>query len=83
MPHGICVCMAVGGWLMCCEAVPCLQESKGWKEGKALLHSKGAFPCYEEGVSLHQRRRFLVSRKCLRQLERIPQSRDRRPRLSA
>ena len=53
MPHGIGVCLAVGGWLMCCEAMHCLQEAKGEKEGKALLHSKGAFPCYEEGVSLH------------------------------
>ena len=44
---------------MCCEAVPCLQESKRSKEGKALLHSKRAFPCYEEGVSLYQGSAFV------------------------
>ena len=63
MPHGIGICMAVGGWLVCCEAMHCLQEAKGEKEGKALLLSKGAFPCYEEGVSLHQRERLLVCSK--------------------
>ena len=59
MPHGIGVCMAVGGWLVRCEAVPCLQESKVYKVGKALLHLKGAFPCYEEGVSLYQGSAFV------------------------
>ena len=29
VPHGMGICLAVGGWLVCCEAVPCLQESKG------------------------------------------------------
>lgn len=52
MPHGMGIRLAVGGWLVRCEAVPCLQESKRSKEGKALLHLKRAFPCYEEGVSL-------------------------------
>ena len=36
---------------------------KGVEKGKALLHSKGAFPCYEEGVSLHQRGRLLACSK--------------------
>ena len=44
---------------MCCEAVPCLQESKRSKEGKALLYSKRAFLCYEEGVSLYQGSAFV------------------------
>ena len=59
MPHGMGICLAVGGWLVCCEAVPCLQESKRSTEGKALLHSKRAFPYYEEGVSLYQGSAFV------------------------
>ena len=65
------ICLAVEGWLVCCEAVPCLQESKRSKEGKALLHSKRAFPCYKEGTSLIQGNAFFIARKCLRQLESV------------
>ena len=37
---------------MCCEALPCLQESKRSKEGKALLYLKRAFLDGEKSLSL-------------------------------
>ena len=54
----------VFAWLLevsWCVARLCLvyKNQRGTKEGKALLHSKRAFPYYDEGVSLYQRSAFV------------------------
>ena len=47
-----------------------------------MITKKASLDC-KEGVSSHRRNAFFKLRRGSRQIERVPHSRDRRPRLSA